>query len=57
MLVTHSIEESVLMSDRVVVMTTRPGRVKTTIDIDLPRPRSDTDPDFIEKKRRIGEFL
>lgn len=57
LLVTHSIEESVLMSDRVVVMSTKPGRVRKTIEIDLPRPRDDTNPDFIERKRLIGEIL
>jgi NitT/TauT family transport system ATP-binding protein len=37
--VTHSIREAILLSDRVVVMTPRPGRIKRIIDIDLPRPR------------------
>jgi NitT/TauT family transport system ATP-binding protein len=38
--VTHDVEEAVYVSDRVVVMTNRPGRIKTEITVDLPRPRS-----------------
>jgi NitT/TauT family transport system ATP-binding protein len=38
--VTHAIEEAILLGDQVVVMTARPGRIKDTIAIDLPRPRS-----------------
>ena len=37
--VTHSVEEAVFLSDRVVVLTKSPGRIKETITIDLPRPR------------------
>src|SRR3954469_7082466 len=37
--VTHSVDEAVFLSDKVVVMTRAPGRIKETVDIELPRPR------------------
>jgi NitT/TauT family transport system ATP-binding protein len=37
--VTHAVDEAVFLSDKVIVMTRSPGRIKTIIDIDLPRPR------------------
>jgi NitT/TauT family transport system ATP-binding protein len=40
--ITHSLQESVLLSDRVVVLSTRPGQIREIVDIDLDRPR-DTD--------------
>lgn len=38
--VTHDIEEAVLLADRIMVMSSHPGKIKTFFDIDLPRPRS-----------------
>jgi NitT/TauT family transport system ATP-binding protein len=40
LLITHNITEAVQMSDRILVMTYRPGKVKCIVDIDLPRPRT-----------------
>ncbi len=57
LLVTHSIEESVIMSDRIVVMGTKPGRVISVVDVDLARPRDETSSEFISLRRHIGGLL
>jgi NitT/TauT family transport system ATP-binding protein len=54
--VTHDIDEAILLGDRVIVMTARPGKVKADIRIDIPRPRDPEimlEPEFIAIKRRI----
>jgi len=51
--ITHDIEEAVALSDRVVVLTSRPGRVKLDLSIDLPRPR---DLRELKTNRRFGEL-
>ncbi len=59
-LITHSIAESVFLSDRVLVMSSRPGRIIETIHIDLPRPRSldvVADPMFAATVLRIRRLL
>jgi len=54
--VTHSIDEAVLLSDRVVVMSPRPGTVALNVDIDLPRPRTSElryDPRFTQYSHQL----
>jgi NitT/TauT family transport system ATP-binding protein len=54
--VTHDIEEALLLADRVCVMTARPGRMKKSIDVRIPRPRAievTTSPEFNELRREV----
>lgn len=52
-LVTHNIEEAVLMCDRVLLFSSNPGRVASEIKIDLPQPRDRTSPEFEQYVDRI----
>lgn len=51
--VTHSIDEAVYLADRIVVMTPRPGRIRRIIQLNLPRPRDPTTPQFNEYVRAV----
>ncbi|MBZ9676050.1 ABC transporter ATP-binding protein [Mesorhizobium sp. ES1-1] len=58
--VTHDIEEAIFMASRVIVMSARPGRVKSDVAIDLPHPRHytlKTSPEFSGLKARLTEDI
>ncbi len=58
--ITHDLEEAIFLADRVVVMTTRPGRVKKVIEVDLPRPRDYlvlSTPRYLELKAEALEAI
>jgi len=60
LLVTHQIDEAVYLSDRVLVFTTRPGRLKQDVRIDLPRPRQlamKRTPEFVQYTDRIWHLI
>lgn len=56
-LITHSIEEAIKLSDRIIVMTKRPGTVKANIVVDIPRPRSEDDPRVIALKKELRALI
>jgi NitT/TauT family transport system ATP-binding protein len=55
--VTHGIEESVYLADRVVVMTYRPGTVKRLVPVRLPRPRDPASPEFNAVERELTALV
>ncbi len=58
--ITHDIEEALLLADRVCVMTARPGRIKKSIEVPMPRPRSielTTSPEFNALRREVLDLI
>jgi len=55
--VTHHIDEAVALADRVMVLTARPGRIKATIPVGLPRPRDPFDPRSQALRKELTELL
>jgi NitT/TauT family transport system ATP-binding protein len=58
--VTHSIDEAVLLSDKVIAFTERPARISEIVDITLPRPRTvehRAHPDFVAMTSRLRKLL
>ncbi len=54
--ITHDVSEAIFVSDRVLVMSRRPGRVKLAVDVPAPKPRTAdffSTPDFVEQQRRL----
>ncbi|MBI3851821.1 MAG: ABC transporter ATP-binding protein [Verrucomicrobia bacterium] len=57
LLVTHDIDEAIYMSDRIVIMTPRPGRIERTIPVTLARPRLRSSAEFLRLRGEILELL
>ncbi|UCZ55136.1 ABC transporter ATP-binding protein [Bacillus shivajii] len=55
--VTHNIRESIMLSDRIVLMGTRPGGIRKIFPVDLPRPRVPSSPEFIALEEEIMSIL
>jgi ABC-type nitrate/sulfonate/bicarbonate transport system ATPase subunit len=55
--VTHDVEEAILLSDRIYLLTARPASIKGEISVPLSRPRNVTDPEFVRLKAKLLDML
>ena len=55
--ITHNIEEAVYLSDKIMVLTNKPTKIKTTIENPLPRPRKVTDPEFVALRNQVTDLI
>lgn len=55
--VTHDINEAILLSQRIIVLAAKPGRIRRVIDVDLPHPRNETDAAFNAIKQELFDLL
>ena len=54
--ITHDVDEAIILAQRVIIMSARPGRIKKIVDVDIPYPRTQatkTDPRFLELKTEV----
>jgi NitT/TauT family transport system ATP-binding protein len=55
--VTHSVDEALVLGNKIVVMTRRPGRIRECVDFAMPRPRDITSPAFNDTKRHVLQLI
>ena len=55
--ITHNIEEAVCLSDRILVLTNKPTKIKQSLSNDLPRPRKVSEPEFIKLRNEVTDLI
>jgi len=55
--ITHSVDEAVFLSDRIIVLTPRPGRICRIFEVQLPRPRDRTSVEFAQVRREVLDLI
>lgn len=56
-MVTHDVEEAVYLSDKIVILAPRPGRIRKVVTVDLPHPRDRVDPAFGALRKEVLDYL
>jgi len=55
--VTHNLEEAVFLGQRIVVFTQKPTRIRAVLEVDLPRPRDVSSPEFVEIREKVTDLV
>ena len=55
--ITHNIEESVYLGEKILVLTNKPTKVKELIDVNIPRPRDIASPEFVELRHHVTDLI
>lgn len=55
--ITHNLEEAVYLANKVLVLTNKPAKIKSVVDVDLPRPRNISSPEFIKIRSDITDMI
>lgn len=55
--VTHNIEEAVYLAERILVLSNKPTKIKAEVKVNLPRPRSLVDPQFVKLRKEVTELI
>ena len=55
--VTHDVDEALLLADRIIVMTARPGRIQEIVSVPIAHPRRFGEPEYVAIKRRLYRLL
>ncbi|MDR3043488.1 MAG: ABC transporter ATP-binding protein [Desulfovibrio sp.] len=55
--ITHNIEEAVYVSERILVLSNKPTRIKAEVKVDLPRPRDFMDPEFVRIREHVTDLI
>lgn len=55
--ITHNIEEAVYLSDKIMVLTNKPTKIKTSMINELPRPRKVTDTEFVKLRNEVTDLI
>jgi len=55
--VTHNVDEAVFLSQRIIVLSERPGKIAATIPVEIPYPRDVNEPDFVRFRKKVFQYI